>query len=47
MYLIIVCDCRAAAASQLAAVTAAVEDKDVNQILRKGLLLVPISAFTL
>ena len=34
MYLIIVCDCRAAAASQQAAVTASVEDKDVNQILR-------------
>ena len=34
MYLIIVCDCRAAAASQLAAVTAAVEAKDVNEILR-------------
>ena len=34
MYLIIVCDCRAAAASQLAAVTAAVEAKDVKEILR-------------
>ena len=35
MYLIIVCDCRAAAAaSQLAAVTAAVEDKDVKEIIQ-------------